>query len=154
MRYLASLIASFFGAGYSPVAPGTVGSLLAVIIIYVLSLLVDNMRYVIPILAILSYGVGILSISKLPDTWAHDDGRIVIDEAHGIFIALAFIPFSVMTLVLGLVVFRFFDILKPFGIRKLDKWYNNHGVMLDDTLAGIYSNIVLQFALLWQIVPI
>jgi len=103
-------------------------------------------------LALLSYVVGILAINRLPNTWKQDDGRIVIDEAHGIFITLSFVPFSLENLIIGFILFRFFDILKPLGIKKLDQLHNTHGVMLDDTLAGVYANIVLQVIVRWVIV--
>ena len=151
MYRISTLTSSFFGAGYSPIAPGTIGALFAVIIIYGLMSFVDNMIWIIPVLSILTYLLGVWSISNLPAEWKHDDSKIVIDEAHGIFISLAFVPISGLTLFIGFVLFRFFDILKPLGIRKLDMLNNHHSVMLDDTLAGIYSNIVLQLLILWEV---
>tara|TARA_Y100000385_G_scaffold291312_1_gene368518 strand:+ start:1315 stop:1779 length:465 start_codon:yes stop_codon:yes gene_type:complete len=154
MTRLATIIASFFGAGYSPLAPGTVGSIAAVLIIYGMSHFVDNLLCTLAILAILSYLFGVWSIGNLPSYWNHDDGKVVIDEAHGIFVSMLFVPYTEINLIIGLVLFRFFDILKPLGIRNIDNLKNDHSVMLDDTAAGICTNIVLQVLIICRILPL
>ena len=77
----------------------------------------------------------------------HDSGKIVIDEITGMMIALYSFPAEALWLCAGFLVFRFFDIFKPFPIRRIDKgWANAWGVMGDDILAGVYANISLQAA--------
>ena len=73
-----------------------------------------------------------------------DDGRIVIDEIAGMLVTLVSFPATVFWLLAGFLAFRFFDILKPWPIRKVDQWKNPGGVMGDDLLAGICANLTLQ----------
>lgn len=145
------LIASGLGTGYAPVAPGTAGSILGVIIFYFFSfgfnrfgfqtslILVLNLVAIIAVLFI-----GVLAIKKVHKKWIHDAPEIVIDEVVGVWITLLAIPFEWQYYLAGLVIFRFFDIAKPLYIRKLDKLKSDWSVMLDDVLAGVYSFIVLQ----------
>ena len=146
MPQLSTIVSSVLGAGYSRIAPGTVGSAFAIVIIYILTLFVDNLNWIITITAFLSFVVGIWYIDRLPASWEHDDNRIVIDEFHGIFVSLIAVPITLESLVIAFILFRFFDILKPLGIKSLDRLNSSHGVMLDDTLAGVYSNIVIQIS--------
>jgi phosphatidylglycerophosphatase A len=86
--------------------------------------------------------------------WGKDSYRIVIDEVAGMCLTLLFVPVSWQTVTIGLVLFRFFDIAKPFYIRKMEKLNGGWGVMMDDMLAGLYSNIILQIIVisgLWRI---
>ena len=76
---------------------------------------------------------------------------VVIDEVAGMCLSLLFIPIHLKTLLAGLVLFRLFDILKPFGIRRLEKLRGGWGVMLDDLLAGLYANLVVQGALAFKL---
>ncbi len=88
--------------------------------------------------------VGIKSANEVEVLWGKDHGRVVIDEVAGMCITLLFVPVTIKFVLIGLVLFRFFDILKPLGIRQLEKLPGGWGVMADDVLAGIYANIVLQ----------
>jgi len=136
-------LATGMGFGLSPFAPGTCGALLAVVTLYPISL--SSMPNVWLLgLSVLFYGLGVQSTSYLEPQWGEDPSRVVIDEVIGIWISILLIPISWVTVVLAFVLFRFFDILKPLGIRKMEHIGGAHGVMLDDVLAGIYSNIVLQ----------
>lgn len=83
-------------------------------------------------------------IKALEEEWGEDPSKVVIDETVGLWISMLFIPINTYTLILAFILFRFFDILKPLGIRKLDQLKNSWGVMLDDILAGVYANMVLQ----------
>ncbi|MEY4539493.1 MAG: hypothetical protein RLZZ306_1250, partial [Bacteroidota bacterium] len=73
-----------------------------------------------------------------------DSSKIVIDEVAGMVITLCFIPFSLTNIIIGFILFRFFDIYKPLYIKHFEKYSNGWGVMLDDVIAGIWSNLVLQ----------
>jgi phosphatidylglycerophosphatase A len=76
--------------------------------------------------------------------WGEDSSRVVIDEVAGMMITMLFIPAHTWPFLLGgLVLFRFFDILKPLGIRKMENLPSGSGVMMDDVLAGIYGNVIL-----------
>lgn len=85
--------------------------------------------------------IGYWAILQLKNEWNHDDSRITVDEVVGIFITMIFIPLTVRNIVIGVVVFRIFDIWKPLGIRKIDDLHTDWGVIADDGLAGVYANI-------------
>jgi phosphatidylglycerophosphatase A len=88
--------------------------------------------------------IGIWSAGVVENDWGKDSSRVVIDEVAGMCIGLLFVPVNVKWMITALLLFRFFDIVKPLYIRRLEKLPGGWGVMADDILAGIYSNIVLQ----------
>ena len=146
----ARLIASGLGTGYTPIAPGTAGALLGVIIIYCFNLslskwdMSDVSILLFDLLVILiTLFIGVRAINSIHDQWKHDASQIVIDEIVGVWIAVLMIPMEWKYYLYGFILFRFFDIAKPLLIRKIDQLKNNWSVMLDDVLAGVYSNIVL-----------
>ena len=139
-------MATGFGVGYSPVAPGTLGTLIAIPVYYFLSNISS------PIYEITLVGFFFLSVwvSESAEIFfgKKDDQRIVIDEIMGFLITMLWIPKTAIFVVAGFFLFRFFDILKPFPIRRLEKRLNGgYGVVLDDVMAGVYANIVLQIIL-------
>jgi phosphatidylglycerophosphatase A len=95
--------------------------------------------------------IGIWSSSKVEIVWGKDHNRVVIDEIAGMCITLLFVPFSISYIIIGFLVFRFFDILKPLYIRRLESLKGGWGVMGDDVLAGIYSNLILQIVVLTKL---
>jgi phosphatidylglycerophosphatase A len=88
--------------------------------------------------------LGIWSAGHMEKLWGHDSARVVVDEIVGMGISLVWIPAGVKYIVAAFVLFRLFDILKPFGIRRIEEIKGGAGVMLDDVAAGIYANVVLQ----------
>jgi phosphatidylglycerophosphatase A len=88
--------------------------------------------------------VGIWSASLVEKEWGHDSNRVVVDELLGMCISLFLVPVTWKYIAVAFVLFRFFDIVKPLYIRKAESWPGGWGVMADDLLAGIYSNILLQ----------
>ena len=149
MKKISELIVSVIYAGYSPLAPGTVGSIMATLFIWILwSGGLMEYQWILPVFTVLVCILGDLAIRNLPKGWEHDDQRIVIDEVAGIFVSMLFIPITYTTLVLSLVIFRIFDIWKPLGIRKIDRMQTSFGVILDDLLAGLYTNVILHLGML------
>ena len=146
------IIASGFGTGFSPFAPGTAGAILATIIWIGFSFVTP--AYLIPITAalIIIFGItGIWSANVLAPQWGKDPSRVVVDEMVGVWIALLAVPDgNLYYALLALVLFRLFDIFKPLGVRAMEKLKGGLGVMMDDVLAGVYSFIVL-FVLRWVI---
>jgi len=135
--------ATGFGVGYSPVAPGTVGTLIAIPVYYFLSNISS------PIYEITLVGFFFLSvwISENAEIFfgKKDDQRIVIDEIMGFLITMLWVPKTTILMGVGFFLFRFFDIVKPFPIRRLEKKLKGgYGVVADDVMAGVYANIVLQ----------
>ncbi|WP_448702407.1 phosphatidylglycerophosphatase A [Mucilaginibacter sp. AW1-3] len=92
--------------------------------------------------------LGIWLGDKVEPYWGKDSSKLVIDEVSGMLVTLIWLPHNVWLLLAGFVLFRFFDIVKPLGIRKLEDLPGGTGVMLDDVAAGIYGNIILQAAVL------
>lgn len=144
MLSLHKAIVTVGGSGYSPIAPGTAGSIVALICYFLLfQFQISPVYFVLLTLAITL--ISAISVHEVEKIWEHDSGKIVIDEWIGLWVTLAFVPFSYTNGLLALVLFRFFDILKPFGIKAVDtKMHNSFSVILDDILAGVYANIVLQ----------
>ena len=138
------IIATGFGSGFSPVAPGTAGAAFATIIWLIFSFLTPS--YLLPItifLIILFTILGIWSTNKLEPVWGKDPFRIVVDEMVGVWIALLAVNAREWYFVLAFILFRLFDIYKPLGIKKMENLKGGTGVMMDDILAGIYSFIIL-----------
>jgi phosphatidylglycerophosphatase A len=95
--------------------------------------------------------LGVWSATMVEPHWGKDSSKVVIDEAAGMLVSLLFIPATLVYLLVALALFRFFDILKPLFIRRMEAFPGGWGVMADDVLAGIYSNIVLQLLIYYNI---
>ena len=146
--FLPVLIGTGFGSGFSPVAPGTAGALLASIIWLVLYFLLPYsiLLWVTAALVIIFTFAGIWAANKLETYWGEDPSRIVVDEMVGVWIPLLAVPADERWFwyVIGaFCLFRIFDIAKPLGIRQMEDLKGGVGVMMDDILAGIYSFILL-----------
>lgn len=138
---LVKIFASLF-VGYSPIAPGTLGTLVGVPLYFALYLQGTKI-YI--IFATLFFILGIW-ISSLAETIfnEHDSPKIIIDEVAGFLITMLFIPLKIKFVILGFILFRTMDIWKPAPISYLQKLPRGLGIMADDIMAGIYSNIILQ----------
>lgn len=137
------LLSFGFGSGLSPVAPGTVGTLAAIPFYLLLSQLSLAMYSVATAVSLV---LGVIVCGRTGKVLGvHDHGAIVWDEFVGFFITMLFAPVSVLTVVLGFVLFRLFDILKPWPACVIDtRIKGGLGVMLDDVIAGLYAMLVLQ----------
>ena len=133
------------GAGFSPIAPGTAGSIVGVLIYLLIERLQLGAYYLHAI--IFFFIVGIWASSRVENLWGHDSQRIVIDEVVGQMItygvAAGRYQLSAFHIVLGFGLFRLFDIVKPFPIRYLERLKGGLGVVADDVGAGIYALVVL-----------
>ncbi|MFC1523690.1 phosphatidylglycerophosphatase A [Thermodesulfobacteriota bacterium] len=136
-------VATGFGSGYLPKAPGTWGTLLALPIHLLIIRLPQNQYYVALMVIFLVAVVSAGSAEKILDH--KDPGVVVIDEIIGMLIGLIGIAGEPLLLVIGFVLFRFFDIVKPFPIRWVDKHINGGlGIVLDDVIAGAFTLVILQ----------
>src|SRR4051812_34686241 len=137
---IAVAIATAGGAGFAPRAPGTAGSVVGVAI-YLLLGWAGAIAYY-PHAIIFFFIVGIWASSRVEHLWGHDAQRIVIDEVVGQMITFGMAAgrysLSAFYVVLGFGLFRLFDILKPFPIRRLERFKGGFGVVLDDVGAGLY----------------
>lgn len=140
------LIGTTFGAGYCPVAPGTAGAAVALGVWLVLSALMPlcDVQVVVTLLTLAFFILGTWSSGVLEGVWGKDPSRVVVDETVGTWIALMAVPTDDWWYaVAAFVLFRFFDIVKPLGVRRMEALGGGFGIMMDDVLAGIYSAAVL-----------
>ena len=150
--WIAYALATGLGAGFAPIAPGTVGSLEGVVIFVAVLALhfgTSTSLLVLAVLNVVIFGVGVWAATRTCEITGRKDPRlIVIDEVSGQLIALtplAQLPaLSIVGLIAGFLLFRLFDIFKPYPIRKLERLHAGLGVVADDVLAGLYAA-----ALLW-----
>jgi len=142
MNRLALLISTCLGIGYAPKGGGTLASAIFCLIWYFTGSGLDNWERLLATFLLLV--AGIWSSGKMEEKWGKDSYRIVVDEAAGMWITLLFVPLRWQYVAAGLVLFRFFDIAKPLYIRKTENLNGGWGVMMDDSLAGLYSNLILQ----------
>ncbi|MEN6508757.1 MAG: phosphatidylglycerophosphatase A [Smithella sp.] len=135
------VLATGFGAGLSPVAPGTVGTLVGLVICLFSYPLAWPLRllYVVAISAVSVYVAG--QAEKLYGKT--DDQRIVIDEIAGLQVTMLPVAITGLHLLLAFVLFRIFDIWKPFPLNRFQKFPGGWGVVADDLGAGVYGGLVL-----------
>jgi phosphatidylglycerophosphatase A len=136
------LLAFGFGSGLSPFAPGTMGTLLAIPFIFALKSLGDPGFWIVLTLLFL-LGVWVCGhVSR--KLGVHDHGGIVWDEMVGYWLSVAFVPLQWHWLLAAFLLFRFFDIYKPWPIRQLDrKVSGGFGIMIDDIIAALFTMIIL-----------
>ena len=139
-------VATGFFIGTVPFAPGTFGSLIGLPVCFLLSRL-NLLQSVIYILVFILFAIGIASAAE-KILKQKDPGQIVIDEIAGLMVTFAGLPFNLKTALAGFIIFRVFDILKPFPIRILERRVGGGtGVVLDDVLAGVYGNLILRLVI-------
>jgi phosphatidylglycerophosphatase A len=144
---LAVFLATAAYCGYFPIAPGTVGSA-AGLIVYLLVVWTRS-----PIVE-----VCLIATIFVVGTWAAthaeryfggiDPGPVVIDEVLGMLVTLAFIPSGWRAALVGFLLFRVYDVIKPYPANRLEKFHGGFGIMADDFMAGVYANISLRL-LIW-----
>ncbi|RZA00121.1 MAG: phosphatidylglycerophosphatase A [Sphingobacteriaceae bacterium] len=138
------VLASVFGIGYVK-GGGTVAAIVTCGIIYLLwhyGLMLNPPHFLLA--GIVVFLVGIYVGNKVQPYWGKDNYRVVIDEVAGMWVTMLFIPADWRLLIGGLILFRFFDIVKPLYIKRMEGLPGGLGVMMDDVLAGVYANLVLQ----------
>ena len=136
------LLAFGFGSGAMPFAPGTFGTLAAVPL-YLLLEPLPLFSYLVSIVVAFVAGVWLCERTSR-DLGVHDHGGIVWDEIVGYLITMTFAPPGAIWVIIGFLLFRLFDILKPWPIRTIDRQVQGgFGIMLDDVLAGIYALLVM-----------
>ncbi|MDD3906343.1 MAG: phosphatidylglycerophosphatase A [Candidatus Omnitrophica bacterium] len=141
MKKRIKLITSFFYLGHSPFMPGTMGSLGGLVVYF----LVRNNDILYGFTILFLFVLGMLFSGEAEKVYKHKDAKmIVIDEACGMLLALFFVPVSIFSAVLGFFIFRVLDILKPPPARRMEKLTGSLGVMFDDVIAAIYTNLILQ----------
>jgi len=161
--FFSKLIATGLFTGYAPFAPGTAGSL-AGLFLYSFIPGMDT-TVVLSIAIIVFFGLGVPSASAVARVVGHqlsrgakttkdlfqpgkqhppDPSIVVIDEVVGMWISLLLLPKNIAIAAAAFLAFRVFDIVKPYPARQLERYPNGWGIMLDDVVAGVYANIVVQ----------
>jgi phosphatidylglycerophosphatase A len=148
VKKLYQILASTLGIGYIGKGGGTVAALFAVLCWYLLQPAPPMQWLIVAIVMIL----GVWSGNVVEADWGKDNAKVVIDEVAGMCISLLLLPHTLFYAIAALVLFRFFDIAKPLGIRRMERFPGGWGVMLDDVLAGVYANVLLQVLVYFQIV--
>ena len=142
MNRLVKVLATWFGAGLSPIAPGTAGTAAAIPLYLLLARL--------PLLWYLAFLIFFSAVACWVADRAeaiydrHDPGLIVIDEVAGFLLTMAGVAYGWQEILAGFLLFRFFDVVKPFPARTIDRRMKNGcGVVLDDLAAGLYACLAL-----------
>ena len=141
------MIATGLGVGHFPYGPGTMGALLAILIWFLITTTAGYSTW----LAITFVLVGVFTFQGAWSStvaeryWGEDPSRVVIDEVVGQWITLLAVPaaYEWWHVLLALILFRFFDIVKPLGVRKMEQFKGGWGIMADDILAGCYGAILI-----------
>lgn len=142
MNKIIKLFATALGAGYIPIAPGTFGAAVGLLLFFGLSNL-PVVHYIIFVLVFILFSVWVSDKAQV--LFAEKDPKmIVIDEVAGLLVTMIGHGWSWKVAIAGFILFRIFDITKPFPIRRIEKRYSSGvGVVMDDVLAGVYANICL-----------
>lgn len=148
MNRLALVLATWFGFGYSPVAPGTAGAAVAVAIVWLAAAYVAFPPWVCAVVAAVLTPAGIWAANQTARIVCRKDpGIVVIDEVLGVWITLAGAPvLNWKSMLAGFLLFRLFDIWKPWPVRQLESLRGGTGIIADDLMAGVYGALVLWMA--------
>jgi phosphatidylglycerophosphatase A len=150
MIKLHKLIATVFGIGYIGKGGGTIAAAVCCIILILIPAS-DNIYHWHFFITIFISCLGVWSGSIVEASWGKDSNKVVVDEVAGMMVTLLFIPVNIKHVVIGLILFRFFDIVKPLFIKKMELLPKGWGVMGDDILAGIYGNVLLHVIVSYNI---
>jgi len=141
----ATLLATGFGSGYSPIAPGTAGSLVGLALYWPLVRLPAAAQ--LAALTVLS-ALGVWAATGLARRIGQEDPSVVVvDEIAGMWVALLFLPFTAFTAVAAFLLFRVMDVIKPFPAGRLERLPGGLGIVADDLMAGIYANLAVRLLL-------
>ena len=143
MRQLALLISTVGYLGYVPVAPGTVGSFVGLVLFFFVQS-TESIVVELGIIVVL-FVVGVWS-STVAEKYFNeiDPAPVVIDETVGMLITLALLPVNFLGALIGFLIFRILDVTKPFPVAKLEKLPRGFGVMADDGMAAVYGNLIMR----------
>ena len=149
MRAFGFIMATAGFTGYAPIAPGTVGSIVGLVML--LAVRASGNPFV---------EVGVLVVVIVIGVWSagvverhvgiEDPGIVVVDEVAGMLLTLLWIPLTWPTALVGFLAFRVFDIIKPFPARRAEQLPGGWGIMADDVFAAVYAHLVVRLAL-WAI---
>jgi len=143
---MAMAVATVGGLGYAPIAPGTFGSAAGLLLWWIVPPTWTVVQLVLIVLTMLAGAWAATAAEAYLHTT--DPGPVVIDEVMGMIVTLFLVPVSWRGALLGFLLFRLFDIVKPFPARRLERLPGGVGIMADDFAAAVYANVALR-ACLW-----
>lgn len=143
-------LATWFGCGLAPRAPGTAGTLGAIPLVYLMA----GIEPVFYMAAVLLFAAAAMVVAQFFESGGeHDPAEFVMDEVAGFMVAMTWVPFSWAGVVAGFALFRLFDIWKPFPISWIDRRIKGGvGTVADDLVAGIFANIAIQVLIYYGVV--
>jgi phosphatidylglycerophosphatase A len=144
------MVATGMGVGFAPFAPGTFGSLLGLVLWLLLPASLPLQLTAVLSVFVLGAWSGGITERRLNRT---DPAPVVIDEVLGMWITLLGVPAGAASILGGFLLFRVFDVLKPYPANRLERLHGGIGVMADDAMAGVYANLALRGSLLLAAVP-
>ena len=145
MTRLALLVSSFGYVGRSPIAPGTAGAAAALPVYLAVRLAGSPVLEACVLIVLCAAGVWSATVTER-QLGIPDPSVVVIDEVVGMLATLAFMPLGWMGVLVGFVLFRLFDIIKPYPCARAERLPGGWGIVADDVLAGVYANIILRLA--------
>jgi phosphatidylglycerophosphatase A len=143
MNAIAMVVATAGYVGYFPIASGTAGSLAGLVVFALVRWVGEPAFELVTIAVVLVLGIWSASVAERTLNMK-DPGPVVIDEVLGMLITLALLPLSVTGVIVGFVLFRIFDVIKPFPAGRLEALHGGMGIMLDDAVAGLYAYVSLR----------
>ncbi len=146
---VALAVATFGFSGYSPLAPGTAGSAAGLLLIVPLRWL--GIAWLDLATALGLFAIGVWSATVVErQLGVEDPGIVVIDEVLGMLVSLLWLPLSWPVVVVAFLLFRAFDIIKPWPAGRFERLGGGLGIMADDAMAGVYANLVVQVLVWWR----
>lgn len=147
---LLTALATGFGSGYSPFAPGTAGTAVGLLLFLPLAWL--DPRWQLAVTGAV-FGVGVVAATHVARrVGKKDPGIVVVDEVVGMWTSLLFLPLTPAVAALGFLLFRLLDMVKPYPARQFEALPEGLGIMADDLMAGIYANLILR--VISEVVPL
>ena len=138
--FVVKAFASALFSGYSPVASGTVGSAVGLALYFIPGF---EHPYVIMPASVIVLLAGIKAAEAMEVFYGHDPAEVTIDEVLGMWMSLFLLPKTLLVAGAAFILFRFFDVIKPFPAKRLDRLKGGAAIMFDDVVAALYSNIIL-----------
>jgi len=143
---IATALATGFGSGYSPIAPGTAGSAVGLLLFWPLHGVAVSWQIAATVVV---FFAGTAAASQVADRIGlKDPGIVVVDEIVGMWVTLLFLPLTAVTAVAGFFLFRVMDVFKPWPARDFEALPKGWGIMADDVMAGVYANLLVRVVLL------
>ena len=144
---IAKVITTFFGIGYFPIAPGTAATVAGMGLAFVL----QGSPWAYTLITVLLMAIGIPFCTKVEKmVGTRDPGIIVLDEVIGVLVAMVGLPMIWPVVISVFFLFRAFDMFKIYPINRFEAKPGGWGIMLDDVMAGLYTNLILQIAIRWS----